>query len=482
MLPENGLPAAGLLARIAELRAADLPVRGGRTTAYVYDAGRPDVQEVAHAAYAQLLEVNGLDPTAFPSVVELEKEVVAAVAGRLGGGHGIFTNGGTESILLAVKAARDAKAVRDEQAAHDVAPAGAGRGRANLVVPNTAHAAFHKAAHYLGMEIVAVPVDPVTFRADPAAMAAAVTEDTALIVASAPSYAHGVLDPVREIAALAAERGVPCHVDACIGGWLLPWLPEPPDFDLSVPGVTSLSVDLHKYGYAPKGASVLLFRDQALRRSAYYACATWPGYTVINSTIQSTKGAGPLAGAWATLNALGAQGYRDLAEQTWQATRRLIDGIADIPGLRVLGEPDASLVAVASTDPDLDVFALSDEARERGWFLQPQLSYAGMPANVHMTITGVSLAAVGELLTVIAESAKAARASGPPPVPDGLPELLADLDLDTVDDAGFAELLGAVGVDLDGGPVRMGVVNTVLDSLPAELREALIIRFLAVLY
>lgn len=341
-LPETGRPGAELLAELAVLTAADLPTRGGHTTAYVYDSGRPEVRDTAEQAYVAMMEVNGLDPTAFPSIVALERQVVGATACRLGGDDttpGIFTSGGTESIMLAVKAARDARP-------DILAP--------EIVVPVTAHAAFHKAGSYLRVTVRSAPVDPSTYSADPAATAALCNENTVLVVASAPSYAHGVIDPVAEIAADAAARGIPCHVDACVGGWLLPWLAEAgaaiPAFDLSVPGVTSLSCDLHKFGYAPKGASVLLFRDEAMRLGAYYACATWPGYTVVNSTIQSSKGAGPLAGAWATLQSLGADGYRELGRAALSATRRLIAGVEAIDGLTVLGTPDATLVAIG-TDP-----------------------------------------------------------------------------------------------------------------------------------
>ncbi|WP_405150706.1 aspartate aminotransferase family protein [Sphaerisporangium sp. NBC_01403] len=474
MLPENGRTAEELLAEIARLRRDDLPVRGGKVTAYVYDTGRPEVHEAAARAYFEMLEVNTLDPTAFPSIVAMEKQVVGAVAELLGGGPhtpGIFTSGGTESIMLAVKAARDARPVA---------------GRPRMVLPVTAHPAFHKAAHYLGVEVAPVAVDPGTFRADPAAVAAAITPDTVLVVASAPSYPQGVVDPVAEIAALAASRGVLCHVDACVGGWLLPWLARAgavvPPFDLSVPGVTSISCDLHKFGYAPKGASVVLFADPALRRAAYFASAAWPGYTVINTTVQSSKSAGPLGGAWATLNALGRAGYLDLARSTLEATRRLVAGIGAIPGLRVLGEPESSLVAFAGED-GVDVFVLSDEARKLGWFLQPQLSYAGIPANLHVTVTGVTLAGVDAMLEVIAAAAAAARERGPARIPDGLTGVLASLDLDALDDATFTELAASVGVELGGdGQPEMAVVNTVLDALPAGTREAILIRFLSVIY
>ncbi|MFF3417360.1 pyridoxal phosphate-dependent decarboxylase family protein [Streptomyces sp. NPDC002698] len=477
-LPETGRSGADLLADLAVLTAADLPTRGGNTTAYVYDSGRPEVREAAERAYLTMMEVNGLDPTAFPSIVALERQVVGATATRLGGDDttpGIFTSGGTESIILAVKAARDARP--------DVlAP--------EIVVPVTAHAAFHKAGSYLRVTVRSAPVDPVTYRADPATMAELCNENTVLVVASAPSYAHGVIDPVAEIAADAAARGILCHVDACVGGWLLPWLAEAgapvPAFDLSVPGVTSLSCDLHKFGYAPKGASVLLFRDEALRLDAYYACATWPGYSVVNSTIQSSKGAGPLAGAWATLQALGADGYRELGRAALSATRTLISGVQEIDGLTVLGTPEATLVAIG-TDPaaetPLDLFALADETRARGFFLQPQLSLDGLPANLHLTLTGVSERGVEELLAVLRECVDVVRPLGPPTPPADIVDLLGQVDLTELDNASFAALLPAAGIDLSGdGAARMAPVNRLLDALPATTREVIVTRFLSALY
>ncbi|MDP4510786.1 pyridoxal phosphate-dependent decarboxylase family protein [Nonomuraea turcica] len=469
-LPLTGRTAEDLLAEVARMKEHDLPVRGGQVTAYVYDTGRAEVNDAAARAYFEMLEVNCLDPTAFPSVVEMERQVVGAVADLLGGGHGIFTSGGTESIMLAVKAARDL----------------GGRSRPNLVVPVTAHPAFHKAAHYLGVEVVAVPVDLDTYRVRAADVEQAIDDDTILVVASAPSYPQGVIDPIEQVAAVASAAGVPCHVDACVGGWLLPWLRAAgaaiPPFDLSVPGVTSISCDLHKYGYAPKGASVVLFADPAMRRKAYFASAGWPGYTIINATVQSSRSAGPLGGAWATLQALGRQGYEELGRVTLEATTRLCEGIAAIPGLRVLGEPESSLVAF--TGDGIDVFVLADEARRRGWFLQPQLSYAGIPANLHITVTGVTLAGVDAMLKVIAEAAAAAKERGPVVLPEGLVELVAGLDLEALDDATFADLAASVGVDLrpGAGQPEMAVVNTVLDALPAASREAVLVRFLSVVY
>ncbi|MFK0173135.1 pyridoxal phosphate-dependent decarboxylase family protein [Streptomyces sp. NPDC090306] len=478
-----GRPADELLAELRALRGADAPTRGGRTFAYVYDPGLPEVDELATAAYGAFATVNGLDPTVFPSVARLENDVVGAVAAVLGapGAQGTFTSGGTESILLAVKTARDhARSVR-------------GVTRPELVLPSTAHAAFHKAAHYLGLETVTVPVDPLTFRAVASDVAAAITERTVLVVASAPSYAHGVLDPVAEIAGAAAGRGVLCHVDACIGGWFLPFLArtgrtvEP--FGLSVPGVTSVSVDLHKYGYVDKGASVILYRDAELRRHQYFAYAGWPGYPVVNPTVQGTKSGGLLAQAWAVLNHLGEDGYTALAGRVALAADRLLPGLRATDGIRVLGEPAGSLVAftVAGADgaPDLGlVLHVADEMRERGWYLQPQLSFDGLPPNLHLTLTPATVDRVDALLADLAASVAAARTNEPVTVDPGTAELAATLDPDTLtpeDVAGFLAFAG-LGTGETGLPTRMAPVLALLDALPPRLKERLLAEFIGSLF
>jgi len=273
-----------VLATLRMLQAMDLPAHGGRTLAYVYDSGLADADAVGLEALAMFASSNGLDPTAFPSLLRMENDLVALTGGLLDapdGYAGSVTSGGTESILLAVLAARHGSGTTDP----------------SMVIPASAHAAFHKAAEFLGVRAVLVDVDPVTLRADPTAMAAAIDDTTVLVVASAPSYAHGVVDPVTEIAALAAERGIRCHVDACIGGWVLPHLDGTAPWTFAVDGVTSISVDLHKYAYTPKGVSLLLHRDAGLRRGHLFASGAWPGYTRLNTTAQSTKSGGPLAAA-----------------------------------------------------------------------------------------------------------------------------------------------------------------------------------------
>ncbi len=391
-----------VLAELTELQAADLPTHGGATMAYVYDSGRWEIDDLAAAAQAAFQWTNALDPTAFPSVARIENDLVGAAATLLGGGPatvGTLTSGGTESCLLAVLAARQRWRRQG------------GTGRPRLLLPVTAHAAFRKAAHLFDLEITDVPVDPDTCRALPSAVAELLDRRTALVVVSAPSYPHGVLDPVGEVAALAAAADVPCHVDACIGGWILPFLDDVPEaFDLSVPGVTSLSVDLHKYGYAPKGASVLLTADPELRQEHWFASADWPGYPVVNPTLAGTRPAGPMAAAWAVHRWLGTAGYRKLAREAHEATATLAAGIAAIDGLRVVGDPVTTLVAVAQDGPDgVDVLNLADEMTARGWLLQPQPPFAQsgghLPATLHLTVTGATAGRVTALLTDLAEAA-----------------------------------------------------------------------------
>src|SRR4051812_38489055 len=333
-LPDKGVPGDQILDELGELRRADLPTHGGRLFAYVYDPALEGLDDLARAAHAISAHVNGLDPTAFPSLLAMENALVGAAVRLLRGGPaavGSVTSGGTESLILAVKAARDSRP---------------GLATPRLVIPSTGHAAFAKAAHFLRVALDVVPVGA-DLRADPAAMAAAITPDTVLVAASAPSYAHGVVDPIPEIAAATAERGVRLHVDACFGGWVLPYLlrlgADLPEFDLAVPGVTSISVDLHKYAYAPKGVSLLLHRDETLRLPQYFAYGGWPGYTMINPIISSTRSGGPIAAALATLRSIGDAGYLDLAARTRDAVVTLAAAVTATDGVRVYAPPETSV-------------------------------------------------------------------------------------------------------------------------------------------
>ncbi|QOC90220.1 pyridoxal phosphate-dependent decarboxylase family protein [Micromonospora craniellae] len=477
-LPTHGVPAERVLAEIRSLRAGDRPTHGGRLFAYVYDAAVAGLDELAAAAYAESAHVNGLDPTAFPSLLAMENALAGAAARVLGGGPGTsapevvgsVTSGGTESLILAVKAARDARP-------EVTAP--------RIVVPASAHAAFAKAAHYLRVELDTVPVDPATLRPSVADVAAAIRPETVLVACSAPSYAHGVVDPVAQIAETAAKAGVRCHVDACFGGWTLPYLRrlgvEVPAFDFAVAGVTSISVDLHKYAYAPKGVSVLLHRDPGLRAPQYFAYADWPGYTIVNPVISSTRSGGPIAAAYATLRHLGDDGYLELARRTREAVRVLADAVRGVDGLRLVAEPESTVVCLTATESGPDLFVLVDELAARGWHTQPQLTYAGLPRSVHLTVTAAVAPTAAEFGADLAEAVAAADAAGPVALPPELLTLAGSLTPEALTADMVAGLAAGLGLGGGGLPERMAPVNTLLDAAPPALRERLLVEFVSLL-
>ena len=462
-----------VLARLEAMRAGDLPTHGGRTLAYVYDSGIAEADEIGRQALAMYASANGLDPTAFPSLLQMERDLVGRAAALFHGDTavGTVTSGGTESILLAVLTAREAHPEIQ---------------RPVLVAPTSVHAAFRKAAKYFGVEMVAVDVDPATKRADVDAMNSAVTElaeRVVLVAASAPSYAHGVIDPIEPLAAHAQSLGKRFHVDACIGGWVLPWAERVghplPLWDFRVPGVTSISADLHKYAFTPKGVSLLLHRTPEHRKAQYFASADWPGYTMLNATMQSTKSGGPLAAAWAVVEYLGEAGYERLTATALEATRRIVEGIGAIDHLRVVGEPDSTILAF-ETDDALDVFTLADLMLDRGWFVQPQMSFRGQPPSIHLTVSPPTN--VDDFLVALRESVGAAVAAGPIVVDPELAAAAQSIDPTTFDDATFHGLLALAGLAGEGGgvavPERMAPVNALLDVAPPALREALLIGFL----
>ena len=461
-----GLPAPEVLALLEGLRAQDPPTHGGRVLSYVYDPDDAALDELAARAVELFLPVNGLDPTTFRSVAAVERDLVGFARGVLHGDDdvvGSVTSGGTESCLLAVKSARDLWRAADPARAH---------ARPRLVAPTTAHPAFHKAAAYLDLDLVSVPVDPAAGTVDPDRLLAEVDDRTALVVVSAPSYPFGVLDPVDRVAAGASERGVPCHVDACLGGWVLPWWrsegEDPlPAWDFAVPGVTSVSADLHKYGYAPKGASVVLYRGRERHRAQYFVTSAWPGYPVVNPTVLGSRGAGPMAAAWAITRALGTDGLAALAARTRRATDALVEAAVQVEGLRVVGRPDGPLVALATdetvtADRRVDPFRLVDAVRRRGFLLQAQPALVQgdgtvLPRTVHLTVTPVTGRVADDLTAALRAGADEVRGLAPAaPDPDLAQQVLAD-----------------------GLPEDLAVVMATLEALPAELKHPVLAEVLA---
>ncbi|MBT9560687.1 MAG: aspartate aminotransferase family protein [Myxococcales bacterium] len=479
-LPESRTSKDALWTELLTRGDSDVAWRDGRTWAYVYDPG-PDAEELSKRAFVRFLDVNALDPTAFPSALRLENEVVSMAAQHVNappGAVGSFTSGGTESIILAVKAARDAWRASRSDRTH---------ARPNLVLPETAHAAFHKAAHYLDCDVKNVPVDPATYRAVPALIEDAIDDHTCLAVGSAPQYPHGVIDPIEALAAIASARNVRFHVDGCVGGFMLPFWKrlgaDIPAFDFTIPGVTSMSIDLHKYGFAPKGASVILHRSAALREHQLYACSTWAGYTIVNNTVQSTRSAGPMAAAWATLRYLGSEGYLELARRMMDATARVRAGLLAIPGLAIMGDPDMNMLAFTTTD-GTSVFHIADEMKERGWTVQPQLSYGPHRANIHLSVNATAPELVDPMLAALAESTVAARTLPSGHLAAAVVSLLGGKP--SLDDALFMQLMSFAGVKAgaDGPtlPSRMAGINEALDALPPKAREALLVKFANLLY
>jgi glutamate/tyrosine decarboxylase-like PLP-dependent enzyme len=484
-LPTEGSTATAVLAELDALRVDDAPVHGGRVLAYVYDSGVDGLDAAARTALAAFGEVNALDPTVFPSVGRIENDLVGWGLDLLGGPEGacgVVTSGGTESCLVAVLAARENWRARG------------GIGEPTLVMAVTAHAAFAKAAHLFGLRLHIVPVDPVTMRVRVEDVESALDEigsAAAMVVVSAPSYAHGVVDPVREVAAVAAARGIPCHSDACIGGVVLPYLRragrDVPEFDLSVPGVRSLSVDLHKYGYAPKGVSLLLFSDAEYRQGAFFTYSQWPGYPVVNTTLQSTKSAGPMAAAWTVARILGDEGYAAAARDAVAATDRIVAAVDGIDGLRVLGFPDATLVALAAEGDagSVDPLRLADRMRARGWFIQPQPASGDLPRNVHLTIQPSSLGTVAEFVEALERAADECRGLPPAAADPGLLAAAAELDVATLDLTTVAALLEFAGLARGGRPglpEESADVQALLEALPGDVRDKLLAGFFSLLF
>ncbi len=426
--PAKGTSHEELTSLLNDVISRDADWRGGKIFSLVYFAG-DDVADVLKEAYTTAFYTNGLGPGAFKSLKKFESEVISMTADLLHhpDAAGNMTSGGTESIFMAVKTARDwARAER-------------GIAHPQIVVPVTAHPAFDKAAHYLDVEIVHTPLRD-DLRANIDAMRAAITENAVLLAGSAPCYPFGVIDPIDEIAALAAERGILCHVDACLGSYLLPFVERlgrsVPPWDFRVPGVTSISADLHKYGYSARGASVVLYRDRDLRRHQFFAVSDWPGGLYGSPTLAGSRPGGAIAAAWAVLNFLGVEGYTGLARMIMGTTVALIEGINDIPQLKVLGRPDMSVFAFSSDS--LDIYAVADALDEAGWHPDRQQ----LPPSLHCMVTPVHESAVEPFLSELRRAVERVATHG-------------------VTASGRAATYGM----LDKMPDRAAVRNVVLDSI-----------------
>jgi glutamate/tyrosine decarboxylase-like PLP-dependent enzyme len=378
-LPESGRPRPEVLAELAAMASEeDAAWETGKVSGTMY-AGDHEHYAFLTEAFGRFAHASALQRDLSPSATKFEGEVIAMVLDLMHAPAapdadpvGLVTTGGTGSILHALIAYR-------EHAAQ-----ARGITRPNLVKPETAHPAFDKGCHLFGIECRTVPVDPATTLVDPARMAAEIDENTIALVGSAGNYPYGTIDPIAELGAVAVEHGVGLHVDACLGGFILPFgeelgYPIPP-FDFRVPGVTSISLDTHKYGYALKGSSTVVFRDRALRNSQYFRVIEWSGGKYISPGIEGSRSVGLLAATWAAMVQLGRDGYRSYAADIFRTADSMMAAVRSLPELRLMGSPT---FCFSFTSDEFDIYHVADFMKPRGWRFNGQQ----YPNAIHMAVT-----------------------------------------------------------------------------------------------
>ena len=399
-LPVEGRPRDDVLADLQGFAADDPDYKAGRLWSLVYwlDEAHDAFLGQAYQAFSS---ANGLNPTAFKSLKRLETEIISAVAALLHGTPevcGIVTSGGTESCLLAVKTYRDlARATR-------------GVKRPEMVLPVTAHVAWFKAAEYFNVRVRRLPLDA-ALRPDLHRLPRLINRRTILVLGSAPEYPHGTIDPIEAMGKIAQDKRVPLHVDACVGGFILPFVEKNgrplPTWDYRVPGVTSISADIHKYGFAAKGASTITYRNLDLLKHQLFVYEDWPGGVFASAGILGTRPGGAYAAAWAAMQHFGESGYRDLARRTMEAFDRMRDGVAAIPELYVMGEPSGPLLAYGARDAQVNIFAVGDRLDAKGW----TVNRLQKPDGLHAMITAGHLAVVDDYLRDLREAVATVKAN-----------------------------------------------------------------------
>ncbi|MFT5209862.1 MAG: sphinganine-1-phosphate aldolase [Flavobacterium sp.] len=384
-MPETGQNWEALKSEMLARGQNDAKWRDGKTAVYVFNAGE-EVSHVQKEAYTLYMSENGLGPAAFPSLHQMEKDVIAMALSLLHGPKGAagsITSGGTDSITMAIKAARDY--ARNEKQL---------KGQLNIVIPYSAHPAFDKASMLMEIEIRRIPINR-DYLADVKAMSDAIDEQTIMLVGSAPSFPYGLIDPIIELGKLAQEKQVWLHVDACVGGYIAPFVRmngmDIPDFDFSVPAVTSISADLHKYGYCAKGASTVLFRDDSLKQHMVFDCNDWPGGRMVTPTLAGTRPGGAISAAWAVMNFLGVEGYKIKQAEVCEARSIIEEGVINM-GFNILGSPVLGIVAFSH--PHLDIFAIYKQMFHRGWFT----SLTTAPKALHLMLSPFHLSVTTDYL------------------------------------------------------------------------------------
>ncbi|GAB5450979.1 MAG: aspartate aminotransferase family protein [Halioglobus sp.] len=398
-MPEAGVASADILRDLEAFKARDPSYKEGRLWSLVYYL---DEQHSAFLkdAYHMFSSENGLNPGAFKSLKKLENEIISATADLLHGTEevcGVVTSGGTESCLMAVKTYRDM--ARDKRRVR----------KPEMIIAESAHVAWFKASEYFNVKIRLVPLKD-DFTPDLKKLRRMINRNTVMILASAPEYPHGTIDPVQEIGEIAQAKSIPLHVDACVGGFILPFMAmngeQIPPWDYRVPGVTSISADVHKYGYAAKGASTITYRNLDYLRYQMFVYQNWPGGVFASSALLGTRPGGGYAAAWAALQYFGKDGYRKLAADTLEAVNRLKVGVSAIEGLEVMGAPQGPLFSYRSTDAGLNIYAVGDQMDARGW----QVNRNQYPPGLHAMVTAQHLAVVDAYLADLRAAVEVVRA------------------------------------------------------------------------
>lgn len=399
-MPEQGAPGDDILAQLEAFKEKDPKFKDGRVWSLVYYINE-EHSGFLKEAYHRFSSENGLNPGAFKSLKKMESEVISATADILNGTDevcGVVTSGGTESCLMAVKTYRDM--ARDKR----------GVKKPEMIMATTAHVAWFKASEYFNVKIRLVPLKD-DFTPDLKKLKKMINRNTVMILGSAPEYPHGIIDPIEAMGEIAQAKNIPLHVDACVGGFILPFMAmngeELPPWDYRVPGVTSISADIHKYGYAAKGASTITYRNLDLLRYQMFVYQDWPGGVFASSALLGTRPGGGYAAAWAAMNYFGKAGYKQLAADTLEAVNRLKAGVAAIDGLEVMGKPQGPLFSYRSTDPDLNIYAVGDQMDARGW----QVNRNQHPPGLHAMVTAQHLAVVEDYLADLRAAVDAVRAA-----------------------------------------------------------------------
>lgn len=388
-IPEEGKSKEEVLKELELARQNDARWEDGRIFSLVFHFSE-EHSKLVKDAYSMYIHENGLNPMAFHSLRKFESEVVQMTASLLNGDSntvGCMTSGGTESILLAMKTYRDK--ARKERGDRYFVP--------EVIIPDSAHVAFLKAGEYFDIKMIHAPVDK-TGKVDVSAVERRITPNTVALVGSAPNYPYGTIDPISELSDLAIEYNLNLHVDACVGGFILPWLEKLGEditpFDFRIPGVTSISADLHKYGYSAKGASVILYRSMDIMKYQLFVSVNFPGGIVMTPGLTGTRPGGAIASAWATLMSLGQNKYIENAKNLAEIVRKFKEGIKTIPELEIVGEPQGPLFAYCSKTPKVNIYAVADILESKGWHIDRQQK----PASIHFMINPLHGKIVDEYL------------------------------------------------------------------------------------